>query len=110
MDFINLTRDTLTVEPHGLTLPPAPMTAALMQFPANTSTHGHVRCVTHLLSDTAENLPAPRRNVTYITTKEVAQAAARLDRTDVVAPDLGPDAERVGSHVTIHGFIKYRKA
>ena len=41
-----------------------------------------------------EGLPKPKEGIVLITSTIVAQAAARLGRTDVVSPDTGPTAIR----------------
>ena len=41
-----------------------------------------------------EGLPEPTDGIVLITSTIVAQAAARLGRTDVVSPDTGPTAVR----------------
>jgi len=53
-------------------------------------------------------LPDPQPGTIYVTSIVVAQAAAKLGRTDVLAPDTGPDAIRdeAGRIVAVRGFIR----
>ena len=100
MSIINLTPHAISVRLNGrdIVIPPsgqiarvatsAELVAEVDGIPVYRTVFGSV-----------EGLPEPKAGIVLITSTIVAQAAARLGRTDVVSPDTGPTAVRVNGQI-----------
>jgi len=97
--LVNLTPHPLTLEVEGrrVELPPAGP-AVRVRTEAREVGRVEVEGVSVPVVETVygalENLPEPQPGTLYVVSLVAAQAAARLGRADVVAPDTGPTAVR----------------
>lgn len=110
MQLINCTGHALTIRDsyqrrdEDIVLPPSGIVARVssaQSYVGDIHVQGQTIAIYEtLLNTTIEGgLPEPRMGVLYVTSSIVAQAAAAIGRTDVVAPDTGPTAIRVDGQV-----------
>ena len=93
--IVNLTLHEIIVRIDGrdITIPPSGQVARVAATAREVATVGEIPIVATEFGEIM-GLPEPIAGVLYITSTLVAQAAARLGRTDVVSPDTGPTAVR----------------
>ena len=95
MKTINLTPHKIVVRLNGrdITIPPSGQVARVAATSRAVATVGEIPIVVTEFGEIT-GLPEPTPGVLYLASTLVAQAAARLGRTDVVSPDTGPTAIR----------------
>jgi hypothetical protein len=95
MSIINLTPHAINVRLNGrdITIPPSGQVARVASSSALVAEVDGIPVYRTVFGE-IEGLPAPQDGIVLVTSTIVAQAAARLGRTDVVSPDTGPTAIR----------------
>ena len=104
MKFVNLTPHALTVEGLG-TIPASGAIARVSVNSTDVGTISGVRLRAQLKGDVT-GLPVRVEGVVLIVSGMVLDALGGTRRSDVVAPDTGPDAIREnGQIIAVRGFV-----
>lgn len=102
MNFVNLTPHALTIE--GLGTLQSQGVARCAALREETKPLAGIRLVRQSFGE-VQGLPAPQADTIYIVSALVL-GALKGSRSDVVAPDTGPDAIREnGQIVAVRGFV-----
>lgn len=89
---------TVRVDGRDIVISPSGQVARIAATTREVATVGEIPIVVTEFGEIT-GLPEPKPGVLYLGSTLLAQAAARLGRTDVVSPDTGPTAIRANGQV-----------
>ena len=100
MKIVSLLPHEIVVRLDGrdIVIPPSGQVARVAATTREVATVGEIPIVATEFGEIT-GLPAPQPGVLYLGSTLLAQAAARLGRTDVVSPDTGPTAIRANGQI-----------